>query len=38
MKYAFLGTVALTLHRDSPFIPLQYHFIAFTSTPQLTPL
>jgi hypothetical protein len=38
MKYASPGTVALALHHDFPFIPLHYHFIAFTSAPQFTPL
>jgi hypothetical protein len=34
MEYALSGTVALALHHHFPFIPLHYHFIAFTSTPQ----
>jgi hypothetical protein len=38
MKYASPGTVAPALHRDLPFIPLHYYFIAFTATPQFTPL
>jgi hypothetical protein len=33
MKYALSGTGALALHYDFPFIPLHYHFIAFTSLP-----
>jgi hypothetical protein len=38
MKYTWSGTVALGLYHDFPFIPLHYHFIAFTSIPQFTPL
>jgi hypothetical protein len=37
MKYALSGTVALALCHGFPFIPLHYHFIDFTSTPQFTP-
>jgi hypothetical protein len=36
MEYALTGAVALALHRDFPFIPLYYHFVAFTSTPKIT--
>jgi hypothetical protein len=40
MKYILSGTVALALalHHDLPFPPLYCYFIAFTSTPQFTPL
>jgi hypothetical protein len=38
MKHVFLGTVALLIHDDFPFIPLHYHFIVIISTPQFTPL
>jgi hypothetical protein len=30
------GAVALARHHDSSFVPLHYHFTAFTSTPQFT--
>jgi hypothetical protein len=37
MKYALLGTFALALRHDLPFVPLHYHLIAFTLTPQFSP-
>jgi hypothetical protein len=45
MEYILSGTVALALHNylfislhNYLFISLHYHFIAFTFTPQFTPL
>jgi hypothetical protein len=38
MKKALSGNVALGLHDNFPFIPLQYYFIAFISTLEITPL